>query len=207
MQALIDTPKFLFQIEVFKRIKGVTGSIVECGVGAGITFIGWAQLQRFTDNANLCRRLIGFDTFKGFPSTSDKDRSEYHDPKAGDLTFDVTAKEIAELATHYMNTSYVREPPRVELVVGDIMETVPKYIEANQHTVVSLLHIDVDLYEPTMCALEHFVPLMPKGAIVLFDELNMTRWPGETRAMFDYFGLHPRLETMACHSAAAILEI
>jgi hypothetical protein len=36
---------------------------------------------------------------------------------------------------------------------------------------VSLLYLDFDIYEPTAVALEHFLPRMPKGSIVAFDEL------------------------------------
>jgi hypothetical protein len=47
--------------------------------------------------------------------------------------------------------------------------------------------MDFDLYEPTKVALEHFVPRMPKGAVIAFDELDNPLWPGETRAMLEYF--------------------
>ena len=202
-----DVPRFMVQAEIFKRIIPVTGSIVECGVGNGNTFMGWAQCHYFLDPLNLARRLIGFDTFKGFPNVSPTDKSQYHDPKIGDVAFDIDVDGLADAVGKYMYVHYVREPKRVELVAGDVVETIPKYIKQNQHTVVSLLHLDMDLYEPTMCALEHFVPLMPKGGLVVFDEVNMTRWPGETRAIFDYFGGNPRLESYAPHSAAAVLEI
>ena len=52
--------------------------------------------------------------------------------------------------------------------------------------VVSLLFMDFDLYKPTIIALENFVPRMPKGAIIAFDELDNPLWPGETKAMFEY---------------------
>ena len=45
---------------------------------------------------------------------------------------------------------------------------------------MSLLFIDCDLYEPTRAALRAFLPRMPKGAIVAFDELDNPIWPGET---------------------------
>ena len=51
---------------------------------------------------------------------------------------------------------------------------------------MSLLYLDFDLYEPTKVALENFIPLMPKGAIVVFDELDNPLWPGETKAMHEF---------------------
>lgn len=35
--------------------------------------------------------------------------------------------------------------------------------------------------------LEHFVPRMPAGAILVFDEVNNASWPGETIAMLEHF--------------------
>jgi hypothetical protein len=60
---------------------------------------------------------------------------------------------------------------------------------------VSLLFLDFDLYEPTRVALETFLPRMPKGAIVAFDELDNPLWPGETVAMLEFlqdYGLRIR---------------
>jgi hypothetical protein len=55
--------------------------------------------------------------------------------------------------------------------------------------VVSLLFLDFDLYEPTKVALKHFVPRMPKGAIIAFDELDNPLWPGETLALVHELGM------------------
>jgi hypothetical protein len=51
---------------------------------------------------------------------------------------------------------------------------------------VSLLFLDFDLYQGTKVALENFVPRMPKGAIIAFDELDNPLWPGETLAMIEF---------------------
>jgi len=47
---------------------------------------------------------------------------------------------------------------KVELVKGDVRETIPSYLNENPHTVVSLLYMDFDVYEPTKIALEYFLP-------------------------------------------------
>jgi hypothetical protein len=78
----------------------------------------------------------------------------------------------------------------VELVRGDIVKTVPEFVRTQAHLVVSLLFLDCDLYEPTKIALEHFVPRMPKGAILAFDELDNPIWPGETSALLDTLGIN-----------------
>ena len=50
---------------------------------------------------------------------------------------------------------------------------------------MSLLFLDMDLYEPTRAALQHFLPRMPKGAVIAFDELDNPIWPGETKAVLE----------------------
>jgi hypothetical protein len=77
--------------------------------------------------------------------------------------------------------------PRV--VKGDALQTIPTYVDDNKHLVVAMLYLDFDLYEPTKKAIETFLPRMPKGAIVAFDELNQSSWPGETLAVLDSVGI------------------
>jgi hypothetical protein len=79
--------------------------------------------------------------------------------------------------------------PKVELIKGDATQTIPAFLADHPHLVVSLLFMDFDLYEPTRVALEYFVPRMPKGAIIAFDELDNPLWPGETNALIDTLGM------------------
>ena len=47
----------------------------------------------------------------------------------------------------------------------------------------------MDLFDPTKAALEHFLPRMPKGAVIVFDELDNPMWPGETLAVLETIGV------------------
>ena len=49
---------------------------------------------------------------------------------------------------------------RIHLIKGDISETVPKYVKENPGMRISLLHFDVDIYQPTLTALESLWPLV-----------------------------------------------
>jgi hypothetical protein len=77
----------------------------------------------------------------------------------------------------------------VHLFKGDVVATIPPFLEQHPHLVVSLLFLDMDLYEPTKAALQHFVPRMPRGALLVFDELDNPMWPGETMAVLEEIGL------------------
>ena len=95
----------------------------------------------------------------------------------------------AGLPPHAYDDRFIEHIPRVELVVGDAMQTIPEYVENNPHLVVAMLYLDFDLYEPTKMAIETFLPRMPKGSILAFDELNQESWPGETMAVLETVGL------------------
>ena len=115
-------------------------------------------------------------------------RSANPNAVAGGLAAD-TAEEIARSAAIFDLYRPLGHIPKVELVKGDALQTIPDYLNRNAHLVVSLLYLDFDLYEPTKCALERFVPRMPKGAVIAFDELNHPAWPGETMALLETLGI------------------
>jgi len=68
------------------------------------------------------------------------------------------------------------------MIKGDATKTIPDFLSKNRHLMVSLLFLDFDLYEPTKVAIQQFLPRMPKGAVLAFDELDNPIWPGETQA-------------------------
>lgn len=178
--------RFIALYEIFKRVLEVKGSIVECGVNEGFGIMSWAKFSAILEPVNLTRRIYGFDTFEGFPSISDADRSAASEHvKAGDLAADAH-EELTGLAEIYDSTRFIGHVPKIELVRGDAVKTIPEFVDSHPHLVVSLLFLDFDLYEPTKVALEHFVPRMPKGAVIAFDELDNPLWPGETRAMLEF---------------------
>jgi hypothetical protein len=145
--------------EIFKRVLDVKGSVVECGVNEGFGVMTWAKLSAILEPVNLTRRIYGFDTFAGFPGVSEQDRSDTSSHvAAGDLFAD-SYDEIMELAeihdsTIHDSTRFLGHIPKVELIRGDAVETIPAFVEENPHVVVSLLFLDFDLYEPTRAALE-----------------------------------------------------
>jgi hypothetical protein len=180
--------RFLALYELFKLILPVKGSIVECGVFRGFTLMSWAKLSTMLEPENLTRRIYGFDTFEGFPSTRAQDQSEFMEPEEGELCSN-SYDELLALIKEYDTDRFLGHIGKVELVRGDMTKTVPEFVQKHQHLVVSLLFMDCDLYEPTKTAIEHFLPRMPKGAILAFDELDNPIWPGETLALLESAGI------------------
>lgn len=183
--------RFIALYEVFKRTLRVKGSIIECGVNRGFGLMTWAKLSAVLEPNNLTRKVYGFDTFAGFPEVGDRDRpgsTDHQAAKKGDQAA-TSYEELRELIELFDRDRFLGHIPKVELIRGDASETIPEFVKTHPHLVVSLLFLDFDLFEPTRAALTHFLPRMPKGAIVAFDELDNPLWPGETLAVVDRIGL------------------
>lgn len=181
--------RFLVKHEIFKKILHTPGVIVECGVFNGAGLFTWAQLSNIYEPVNYTRKVVGFDTFSGFPDVNRKiDNAGNAKSKAGDLK-GAGLGELQQSVQKLNEERHLSHIETVQLVPGDFLETGPAYIKANPHTVVSLLYLDFDLFEPTKAALTLLVPRMPKGAIIAFDELNCESFPGETQAVLETIGL------------------
>jgi len=185
-----DVRKFLCRYELFKKTLTIHGSIIECGVLFGGGLMSWAQLSEVFEPLNHTRTIIGFDTFSGFATISEKDRtSQAKHAKPSGLAVD-SYSDLQECIALYDQGRFLKHIPKVRLVKGDIKTTLPEYLNTNPHLVVSLLWLDFDVYEPTAVALRHLIPRIPTGGIIAFDELNHEMWPGETIAVMEEIGIH-----------------
>lgn len=180
--------RFIAKSELFQKILNINGVIIECGVFNGAGLFTWAQLSNIYEPVNYTRKIVGFDTFEGFPSVHNKDNTGDLENKIGDLKGSALA-ELEMSVAKYNGERSLGHIPNVKLVQGDFNQTAAAYLEEHPQTVVSLIYLDFDLYEPTKTALEVFLPRMPKGAIIAFDELNCETFPGETTAFDEVVGL------------------
>jgi len=72
-----------------------------------------------------------------------------------------------------------------ELIKGDINKTIPEYCKNNEHLKIALLHIDVDVYEPSVTILENMYDKVVRGGVLMFDDYGT--FPGETKAIDEFF--------------------
>jgi hypothetical protein len=152
--------------------------------------------------------VVGFDTFSGFPKLARQDQSsESSEARPGGLSVDSYA-HLLQCTELYDLNRFVGHVPKVELVRGDATKTIPVYLEENPQLIVSLLYLDFDIYEPTVTALKHFVPRMPKGAVIAFDELNLKDWKGESVAVLESLNLREfRIERCSFGSVISFAQI
>ena len=203
-----DITTFLVRYEIFKRVLEVQGSIIECGVLRGAGLMAWAQFSAIFEPTNHQRHVIGFDTFSGFPKLSEQDRaSESEEARPGGLAVD-SYDHLRHCLELFDMNRFIGHVPKVELVRGDATKSIPQYLKENPQLIVSLLYLDFDIYEPTLTALKHFLPRMPKGAVIAFDELNLKDWRGESIAVLESLKLREyRVERCSFGSVISFAKI
>lgn len=174
---------------LYRKITDVPGVIMEFGVLHGRHLAAFTALRSIYEPYNSLRRVVGFDTFVGFPDIADVDRVT---PSAVEGRFAVPEHEVDHLrevlASHEVDEPF-GHTQRSFVVQGDVRETVPQYLEENPETVIALAYFDLDLYEPTRATLDAIRPYLVRGSILAFDELAHPKWPGETIALREFMDL------------------
>lgn len=179
---------FLARYEIFKLALDVPGDIIECGVGWGGGLMWWAQLSAIFAPTHHRASIVGFDsfgTYEQFAVITPEDGDGWQD-----YAFHHDLAHLQEAIACYDLNRALNHIPRVKLVKGNACETMPQYLEENPHTIVKILSLDYDVFLPSKVALETFVSRMPKGAIIVFDQLGASQWRGEGLAVLQTLGFH-----------------
>lgn len=180
----------LFLDEMYRKILKVPGVVIEFGVWWGANLALLQSLRAVYEPYNYTRKVIGFDTFEGYPdSMTEKDKNSKYLIKGNYSVSDGYEAYLAEVMDYHEQENVMSHKKKFELVKGDVTTTLPKYLQRNPQTVVSLAYFDMGLYEPTKKSLQCLLPHLTKGSVLIFDELNFEDMPGETEALKEVIGL------------------
>ena len=203
--------RILFMLEIYKRIIDVPGVILDFGTRYGQNMALFTTFRSIFEPYNFTRRVIGFDTFCGFPSVSNKDGTSASIEQGNYSTAQRGGgygKRLAKLIRAHEAMTPLGHIAKSEVIEGDVCITFEKYLDAHPELIVSLAYFDMDLYEPTKFCLERTIKVMPKGAILGFDELNHPSFPGETVAFKECMaGKKIRLERIPYASRPAFCVV
>ncbi len=171
--------KSIAHYEIYKKIINLPGEVIECGVYKGASIVRFATYREMIES-QYSRKIIGFDAFGAFPQVSsgggqdEKFIADFQNA-GGD---GISQEDMEYVFKRKGITNY-------ELIKGDIRETLPAYVKKRPELRIALLHIDVDVYDPTMVVLETlFDHIVPCGIIVLDDYATVY---GATRAVDKFF--------------------
>ena len=188
--------RFLAHSEFFKMTLEVPGDIAELGVFRGLGLFTWANLLEAYCIGDRTKVVWGFDNWKGFTKLSPEDGQEVESvkKKAGGFSPQKYYDELQNAIVIFDNDRFIPWKSRIKLVVGSIEETIYTFAEENPGIRFSLIHFDCDLYSPTKHALEVLWPRLSRGGVMLFDEYSIPDWPGETKAVDQFFAEKPHVK-------------
>lgn len=169
-----DAPSFATRQSMWSFIVDrLPGAIdyLEFGVHEGHSILYFAAQNRSADS-----RFFGFDSFRGLPEDWNSDFKRGH--------FD-TGGLIPE-------TSDVR----IKFIAGLFQDTLPRFLSAFKPVNRLIVNIDCDLYTSALYCLTKLDPILPKGAILIFDEFGELLH--EFRAANDYLSSYRRNAKVIC---------
>jgi O-methyltransferase len=141
-------------------VEDLPGDTAECGAWEGAS--SWLICDKFrnSDKAHFI-----FDSCDGLSQPGPGDGDHW---TKGDLyvTEETLRLNLAEF-------------PRAKICPGWI----PERFREVAHRRFCFVHIDVDLYQPTLDSLSFFYPLMVPGGVILFDDYGCRDCPGATLAI------------------------
>jgi len=185
----ISFARMLFMHDLYLKILRTHGVIMEFGVRWGQNMALFTTFRSIYEPYNMSRKIIGFDTFEGFPSINSED-GDAETVKLGSLSvtsnYEMFLEKILSAQEKLAPRKHIKKH---ELVKGDVIETLPTYLKEHPETIISLAYFDLYLYKPTKKCLELIRPHLAKNSIVGFYELVLEEFPGETQALKDAWGL------------------
>jgi len=179
--------RIIFLYNLYIKCLKVHGVVMEFGARWGQNLALFQSFRGILEPLNHNRKIIGFDTWEGFPGMTNQD---HPDIKARDygVTKDYE-KYLEELLQYHETESPLSHIKKYQLIKGDISNTLQQYLEENPETIISFAYFDLDLYKPTKDCLRLIKGHLTKGSVIGFDELNHGNFPGETIALKEVFGL------------------
>jgi len=170
--------KIIAHYELFKRSVEVPGIIVECGVFKGASLSRWGMFRELL-MSKFAKKIVAFDSFDLFPDTNFDADGPFRDAFIDTHGKTSITKEQITKSLEMRGLGH-----NVELVRGNICDTVPEYLANHPELKISFLNIDTDVYEPARTALECFYDRVSEGGIVILDDYGW--FPGETQAADEF---------------------
>ena len=151
--------------------------MLECGVYKGTSLIRFCTFREILESPHS-RKIIGFDAFGEFPKQNEQDDAKFIQEFENAGGKGISINELKNVLKHKSIQNY-------ELIKGDVIETIPKYISKHPELKIALLHIDVDVYRPSLSILENLYTRVVKGGLIVLDDYSTIA--GETRAVDEFF--------------------
>lgn len=175
--------KLFFLHEAYNKILDIPGDVWVLGTWLGQDLVVFESMRAMLEPYNAARKLVGFDTFDGCEGITSFDRPSDTIKYDGCAVPGGYKKYLEDILAYHRAENTMGHAVEHVLVQGDVRETVPQHLDAHPESIIAMAYFDLAVYEPTMAALEAMEPRLLKGSVLVFDELNDSRYPGESIAV------------------------
>jgi len=154
----------------------LNGDFVECGVWKGHSAY---MISSILSENEFTGKFHIFDSFEGGLSGKvDKDKN---------LRYELSGERIQKEVDMFHSTenqvkSCLKSFQFIHLYKGWI----PSRFNEVEDKQFSFVHIDVDLYEPTLDSLNFFYPKLVKDGVIVCDDYGLTQFPGAKKAVDEF---------------------
>ncbi len=182
-----------FLFKYFKSVINLSGNILEVGVFKGFSALLLKQLE---DTLNVNKKkecLFLIDSFEGLSQINKEDNvSNKENYQHQEGHFKVNFEDVQNLFKNYDN---------VKLLKGWI----PKVFDLlDNKNLYKFVHIDVDLFEPTLDTLNYVFDKVVKGGVIITDDFDSKAFPGNRKAWQKFFIEKNILNSIALPSGQAV---
>ncbi|MBJ7437006.1 MAG: class I SAM-dependent methyltransferase, partial [Acinetobacter sp.] len=151
--------RYISNYELLKSVQDVPGHIAEFGSWRGANLMFLAKLQEILDPGSS-KMIHCFDSFEGLQTFNEADGSA--------TVFRGEYKGSLEELQDFINLYELSDT--IKFHIGDVRNTVSEALKNDQSLQFSFVYLDVDLYEPTLVALQECHTRLSLGGLFILDE-------------------------------------
>jgi len=172
--------------QLLRLVEDVPGDTAECGVYLGAS--SYLICKANSHSPKYKRQHYMFDSFEGLSEPTRDDGVFWH---KSDLTcsFDIAKRNLSGFKN-------------IEFFKGWIPD---KFSEV-ENKVFSFVHVDVDLFKPTLDSILFFYPRLEKGGILLCDDYGFNTCPGATKAVDEFLSDKPEKMISFCSGGGFLIK-
>lgn len=163
----------LQQMAAYIMNKGILGDFAECGCWKGHSAY---IISKILYENNFSRSFHIFDAFEGGLSDKTEEDENEHNKRSKEA---VLKQKLFFASTEDELRNTIKEFDFIKIYNGWIPE---RFSEVEQNK-FAFIHIDVDLYQPTLDSLEFFFPKLQSGGVIVVDDYGYTEFPGAKKAV------------------------
>ncbi|MDR6671379.1 TylF/MycF/NovP-related O-methyltransferase [Rhizobium sp. 1399] len=172
--------RFFNLVQFYNSVRQLDGRSAECGCWNGLSSYLICKYEQVSNNSFRGETHEIYDSFEGLSDLGSED--SIIDPSLRPLLGTQGGKKGDFAATEDRVRDNLKEFGEIRFNKGWIPDAFPK----ENDTKYKFVHVDVDLYEPTLKSLEYFFPRMVPGGIIICDDYGSLRWPGAKKAVEEF---------------------